>query len=120
MNPQFYGKIVVTVGVIAITYLALTPHATIPSIDQANDKLKHILAFAFLACTTTLSWNWSWKKVFFLLLFYGAAIELAQSGIAGRHASGYDIVADVVGIFVGLLLSTIFRKWRLNSQKKPQ
>jgi VanZ family protein len=45
-----------------------------------------------------------------LLLFYAVFIEVSQSFTPNRSAELLDIVADVIGITIGLLLYPLFLK----------
>jgi VanZ family protein len=46
------------------------------------------------------------------LLAYGLFIEVVQSWLPSRHADVLDLVADAVGIALGLLLlSRLRRRW---------
>ncbi|MFN8892561.1 MAG: VanZ family protein [Betaproteobacteria bacterium] len=42
------------------------------------------------------------------MLAYGVFIELVQSRIPGRAASGWDVLADAAGIALGLLAARAF------------
>ena len=86
---------------IAITYLAIMP-SNVPVVDQANDKFKHILAFAVLAWGLSRYWSWPWRRVAGVLLAYGIGIEIVQAFVPGRYSSGLDVLADCVGIAVGV------------------
>jgi VanZ family protein len=44
------------------------------------------------------------------LLAYGALIEVAQMFVPGRTASLADVVADAVGIALGLVLARVWRR----------
>lgn len=94
---------------IVISYLAIKP-SMIPIVDQANDKFKHMLAFATLAGGLSLFWGFAWWRVALGLLMYGIGIEVVQLFVAGRYASVWDVVADAVGITVGLLVAYALKK----------
>lgn len=103
------GKYTTLLAFIAITYLAIRP-SNIVLVDQANDKLKHMLAFASLAAGLCLFWEWPWRKVGGLLLLYGIGIEVVQYFIPRRYASVWDVVADCVGIGFGSLAAIGLQK----------
>lgn len=100
----FCGKLLTLIALIVVSYLAIQP-SLIPMVDQANDKVKHVLAFATLAGGLSLFWGFRWWCVAAGLLLYGIGIEVAQSFIPGRFASVWDVVADCVGIALGLLVA---------------
>lgn len=88
-----------------ITWLALAP-APPPSADLGWDKANHLVAFASLAFTSVWAFwqrarQWPWLVL--ALLAYGAGIEVAQSFLPPRHADWRDVVADGLGIALGLL-----------------
>lgn len=104
LSPQLQrlGRFLTVIAFIAISVLAIKI-SHVPLIDQTNDKFKHMLAFAYLAAGLSLFWSWSWQKVSILLLIYGVVIELVQSFVPGRYASAWDVLADCVGIALGIL-----------------
>lgn len=88
-----------------ITWLALSP-APPKTVDTGWDKANHLLAFASLAFTAVWAlWQrprqWGWLVL--ALLAYGVFIEIAQSFLPPREADWHDVVADGVGIALGLL-----------------
>ncbi len=95
------GKFATLIAFIAITYLAIMP-SNVPVVDEANDKFKHILAFAVLAWGLSRYWSWPRLKVTGALLAYGIGIEVVQAFVPGRYSSGLDVLADCVGIAVGI------------------
>lgn len=95
--------------VIAILWLALTPHPP-TSIDLGWDKLNHACAFASLAFSGWLSWRGGPRRRWMLalaLLALGAGIEIVQSQVPGRDAEWGDLAADSVGIIAGLVVATL-------------
>ena len=98
------GQLLTLLAFIAISYLAIKP-SMIPLVDQANDKFKHMLAFATLAGGLSLFWGFAWWRVALGLLLYGIGIEVVQWFVSGRYASVWDVMADAVGITVGLLVA---------------
>jgi VanZ family protein len=69
-----------------------------------NDKTDHILAFATLAMLGRLGWSRSRARLIaILLLLFGVVIELSQATpIIHRDADVRDVLADALGILVGL------------------
>ena len=89
-----------------ICWLAFSP-APPPEIDTGWDKSNHLLAFATLAVTAQLAfWPHPRRLPFSVigLLLYGGFIELVQSQIPQRSGEWADLLADAVGIALGLLL----------------
>jgi len=70
------------------------------------DKWAHALAFAGLAVWFAGQYRpRAYWRIAFGLLAYGLLIELCQRSLSYRSAEWYDVVADVVGIGLGLLLA---------------
>lgn len=95
---------------LAIVALAMTPASQEITPDTGLDKVEHVVAFGALAwCGVLALWRrpaaLSWLTAGLLLL--GVGIELAQSLVPGRTASWNDIVADALGIALGLALTTV-------------
>lgn len=90
---------------VAISCLALSPQPP-QAISTGWDKSNHALAFASLAFSGVWAlWQrprqWPWLVI--VLLGYGIAIEIAQGFLPPREADWHDVVADSVGIALGLL-----------------
>ncbi len=92
---------------IAITWLALTP-APPQTVQTGWDKANHALAFAALGFAGVWAlWPRPWPRLLALLapalLAYGGFIEVAQSFAPPRQADWADLLADGVGIALGLV-----------------
>ena len=93
----------------AIVALALTPGSQEVTPDTGLDKVEHVVAFGALAFCGVFAWWRRRASAWWLaaaLLLLGVGIELAQTQVPDRTASWNDIVADAVGIALGLLLTT--------------
>ena len=73
--------------------------------SSTNDKAGHLLTFAALA----LSGRWAGVPVLALLgglTAYAAATEVLQAVLPiNRHGDPRDLLADIVGVLLGLALS---------------
>lgn len=89
---------------VGVTWLALVPQP--PQIGTGWDKSNHLLAFSALtvvgALAGALGRRWRTPLAVGLLAF-GALIELLQSQIPGRSGEWSDLLADALGISLGLL-----------------
>ncbi|MFG6490251.1 VanZ family protein [Roseateles sp. BYS78W] len=96
-----------TVLLAVISWLALSA-APPAAITTGWDKANHALAFASLAFSAVWAF-WQqprlWPRLVAVLLAYGIGIEIAQSFIPSRDADWHDVVADSVGIALGLLVA---------------
>jgi hypothetical protein len=105
-------------GVFAVTVLIslavlFAPGADVPSAPPGVDKLVHGTLFAALALTGR--WAGVRRGVLAgLLPLYAAVSELLQGiPLLERDASVGDLLADVVGILLGLLLWDLAERRRL-------
>lgn len=93
-----------------ITDLALQPGLPTPPDIFGTDKLEHILAFFALTVLGRMGWPRRGWTLTVVLVGYGIGIELAQGAFAsGRSASAADVVADLIGISLGLIFANLFR-----------
>ncbi len=115
-RPLFYSGLLYT---LAITVLFLLPAKDIPGVAiRFGDKWAHIFVFLILTLIwllITLVKNWLTKyRVFwvsFLALLYGIIIEALQERFfETRSADIWDVVADIVGILLAVLLFLIMKK----------
>jgi hypothetical protein len=89
-----------------VTWMALTPDPAITLAFTYGDKLLHACTF----CGLTGWWGnicrGRWARVWIAMgcLAFGVFIELAQWLDPPRDASGWDVLADAIGILVALLL----------------
>lgn len=82
----------------------LMPAAHIPKDIKIWDKAEHFIVFFMLMFTGGIAYS---KQTFLLatgLMFYGASIEIMQEYFTtSRNGDKFDIVADWLGVFAGLL-----------------
>ncbi|WP_295852519.1 VanZ family protein [uncultured Xylophilus sp.] len=69
----------------------------------------HLLAFGVLTWLASRAWHRRLFAVVPLLLLYGVAIECIQLAVPYRTADLTDVVADAVGIGIGLLALALTR-----------
>ena len=97
------GRWATVIALIAIIYLAIEP-SNIQTVDAMNDKGKHTFAFFVLTVGFLGFWRFPLLPVGLSLLAFGVAIECMQYFIPGREASFRDVMADLLGILLGVLL----------------
>jgi VanZ family protein len=100
-------RVLLLLLVVAILWLALSP---VPpkTVDTGWDKANHAMAFAALGFVSVWAvWprprGWAWLVL--ALLAFGGAIEIAQTFLPPREGDWWDLLADGVGIAVGLLFA---------------
>lgn len=110
-------RALLAVLVVAITWLALVP-APPKLMTTGWDKSNHLLAFASLAFACAWA-RWprprQWPVLFAVVLAYGGAIEIAQSFLPPREADVLDLLADSLGISLGLLAA-----WPIAHAARPR
>src|SRR5688572_7894608 len=109
-NPRIW-QLALAVYWIALFVGTHIPIDRVPSAVGSADKLAHLGAFAVLAFIFATTWQlsaghlmsrhlvWSW----IVIAIYGGFEEITQP-IVGRVASVVDLLADVTGAALGLLL----------------
>ena len=96
---------------IAIEFLATTT-IHIEVVESIWDKANHFIAFFTLYFLLSLAY----KKLSLnvkagLLVLFGMQIELVQSFIPGRYFSLLDVVADSIGILIGVVGYKLYKKF---------
>lgn len=86
-----------------IEFLATTT-IHIEVVESVWDKANHFIAFFVLYNLLSLAYrNFSTPLKIILLLTFGMQIEIVQSFIDGRYFSMLDVVADSIGIVLGII-----------------
>ena len=112
MPAQYSLKIrfVFWLAVIVSYIAAIVPQDVAPTIGELSDKTLHFIAFSILTLLLFLSYRLSiWKGTVYLLL-YAAFIEFSQYFTPNRCAEWLDIMADGIGIVLGLFLYASYKK----------
>ena len=105
---QYVATIAFFICLIAIEYLATTT-LQIKPLENSWDKANHFVAF--LSLYVTLSFAYPKLDVFkkvTLLLAFGLQIEIVQYFLPNREFSLLDVVADGVGIALGVVIEVNF------------
>ena len=93
------------VWIALVIFLSLTPHP--PEIEMTSgDKIGHVLAYTFLMSWFCRLYRTRAKKwsIALGLVALGIAIEFAQEQTGYRQFEVADMVADGIGVAMGLLL----------------
>jgi len=105
--PAHYSRsvrIIFWFALVASYILALLPQDVAPQFERLSDKTLHFFAFAVLMLLLMLSYRIIWWKGALWLLGYAIFIELSQACTPTRCSDMIDVVADVIGMAIGLLL----------------
>ena len=90
--------------IVAISFLATTT-IQIEVVESSWDKANHFVAFFTLYALLTFAYkNLNIVQKIALLVAFGLQIEIVQSFIDGRYFSLLDVLADSVGILLGILI----------------
>jgi VanZ family protein len=110
-------RVLLVIALLVISYFAFTP-LEIPVVVEFNDKLTHIFAFLVLAFLVDFSWpQTSWNPLKYFPLFgYGLFIEIVQAMIPNRIFSTWDMLADLLGLFIYPLLLPLLLRFPLIKQ----
>lgn len=105
-----YWRAALALLLAVITWLALTP-APPPEAALLWDKLNHLGAFACLAVAACMGFRRGWVVVALGLLAYGGLIEVLQSFTPTRVGEWVDLLADAIGIALGLGIAKAMALW---------
>ncbi|HZF70200.1 VanZ family protein [Sulfuricurvum sp.] len=102
-------KIIFFTVLILISTLAFLPdYSGLPPIVSLSDKLNHTAAFTVLILLYKLAFPHSTQRIVISLLLYAVFIEVIQVFLPTREASMEDILADSIGLALGVLLIQTF------------
>ena len=103
-------KILFWLALLGSYVLAVIPQEIAPEIGNLSDKTLHFIAFSVLTLLLNLAYPLRWWKSVLFMLFYAFFIEFSQYFTPNRCAEWLDIVADGIGIVLGLLLYAAYKK----------
>lgn len=77
-----------------------------------QDKLLHFLIFTVITFLAYAS-NFKIKRIFLfsLLILYGFLIEVIQNSLEYRTFELYDLLSDIIGVFVGYMSWKYLKKF---------
>jgi VanZ family protein len=105
---------------VTVLFLALRPGSGGPTLGW--DKANHALAFACLAFSGLFALRERRRAPLWVaigLLALGGLIELVQLHVPGRSAEWADLLADAVGIGLGLAAALVLAA-RLDRRRQPR
>ncbi len=95
----------ICVAAVAAVLLLAWSQVPPPELDAGWDKANHFIAFAALAFAGRWAFErhqWAWIAA---LLGLAVLIEIGQLYVPGRSADLMDVVADAVGIAMGMAMA---------------
>jgi VanZ family protein len=105
--PKWIIQAVWLFSIVLIACLSLAPRIEIPYQFSGADKLAHCLTYAWLAILPFFG-SASMRAALtqaFLMVPLGIALELAQRYIPGRDFSVADMIANSVGVALGIIIA---------------
>jgi VanZ family protein len=96
----------------AVIFLSLLPRVDLPVDFWNADKLYHCAAYSWLALLPVIGFS-DWRTALtaaFSMIILGLLLETGQYFIPGRMFSVPDILANTLGVILGILLGNYLRK----------
>lgn len=103
--------------VLLVCWFAFVPDPP-QSVDTGWDKLNHVLAFGALSFSGWFAWGAPRRRMLGVVLgalMFGIFIEVVQTQIPGRSGEWPDLLADSVGIAIGIAMASTVTWRRLTS-----
>lgn len=96
-----------------LTYLLLMELPPSPHPSLYKDKCQHLVAFAGVTFWGLLAFGWTARRLCWWLLGYGALMEVLQAWLTlSRQASGFDWLADALGVLLVWQAFQVLHRWR--------
>ncbi len=96
------------VYILLIFVLSLIPLGDI-SVNQ-HDKVNHLIAFFVFTVLGFLAYRFGYFMLFFVGILAGGLIEIFQGFTKYRSSEVADLVADGIGIFLGIFVAFLLNK----------
>lgn len=114
-TKYFFGLLLVLWFIVSII-VSIMPSQSIP-VDYifGHDKLLHAIKFIFFSVILYnflhyCNWNYAQKLMLYIpLQFYPILDEAIQLKVPSRSYSAYDILANYIGVLIGLIISIFIR-----------
>lgn len=114
----FFFRTLFFSALISISILAVLPdYNALPPLVSFSDLLNHAAAFSVLSILYTLAYSHTPKRIAITLIGYGIIIEGVQAFLPTRFASIEDLIADSVGILLGLTIIKMIKSSTLFNPK---
>ncbi len=113
MNRERIGLAVWFLAICITIVGSLTPSASLLEL-KANDKSLHFITYSILSIIPALTFGWTKKGVLACLAMAGLGfgLEFGQLYVPGRSFETGDILANGLGVLVGLISGTMVRRFR--------
>lgn len=108
-NHRFI-KILFWLALIGSYILAVIPQENVPQLTPFNDKGNHSLAFAVLTLLLLYAYVVNYFLAMVWMVLYGVLIEVSQLFAINRSGELLDVLADSIGVVVGVLIYWLIKK----------
>ncbi|MBM3916508.1 MAG: hypothetical protein FJ349_02715 [Sphingomonadales bacterium] len=113
-NIQKLLRVLLALELLVIVYFSLkSPQGGVNV--QLNDKVGHFIGYGILSLNTFLVFGFrsKWHTTFILLFLigWGVLMEWLQGFVPGREVSGWDIVANAIGVAIGTSFYYVRRRF---------
>ena len=110
-----YPKIQFSVYLFLILIGSSIPGKSVPTVFALTwDKLFHVIEYFFLGVLGYRAYENRYKYIQIILpifgIVFGCIDEIWQSFIPGRHPSYYDVIADGIGVILGVITIRMIKK----------
>ena len=105
-----FFRVVFWLAIIIAYVAAMLPQDLAPTVPELSDKAHHVFVFVVLGLLLRLAYNINYWYGLLVLVGFGAFIEVSQYFTATRVAEEKDVIADLIGAFIGLKLYKYLRK----------
>ncbi len=103
-------KVLFWIALVSSYILAMLPQDKVPELTPFGDKSNHFLAFAVLTILLLQAYHIRYRFTFAWMLLYGIFIEISQLFTVNRSGELLDVLADTIGIVIGIVLYRIMEK----------
>lgn len=107
---QKHFKVLFWLALFTVYIAAILPNHLAPSVPEISDKAHHVFAFVVLGLLLKLAYRMNYWYALVLLVAFGAFIEISQYFTPTRFAEYKDLIADLIGAFIGLKLYKYLRR----------
>ena len=92
------------ISILLVSYYSLTPRLEFPVDFWNADKVYHLLAYGWLAILPIFGYSTKKRAMIasISMIFLGIGLEIGQIYVPGRTFSFLDILANSLGVFIGM------------------
>ena len=100
-------------SMMVICYMSLVPRLVTPIDFSHSDKVWHALAYLWVSLLPFIGFENKRSALYasLLMIALGLALEFGQYFIPERDASIGDLLANIVGVVLGILLGSALRRF---------